>query len=414
MRGRGDRPRPGHGLAGRRGGALSGPFRRAIVVVCDGLGVGATPDAAAFGDAESDTLGHVLASRPVSIPNLTALGLGNLTPVFEGARNPHPAGAFGKMAERSAGKDTATGHWEMTGLLTPKPFRTYPGGFPPEIVRPFEERIGRAVLGNKVASGTEILKELGEEHLRTGRPILYTSADSVFQVAAHEQVVPLEELYRICRIGYEIACVGHGVCRVIARPFRGSAAADFRRTTNRRDFPVPPHGDTLLDRMAAAGLSVFGVGKIEDIFTGRGISEAVHTTSDSDGIDQTLRAMGKLGRGLIFTNLVDFDTLYGHRNDVEGFARNLEALDARLPEVLGALRDDDVLVLTGDHGCDPADASTDHTREHVPLLLVGPRVAPARDLGVRPTFADLGASLAENFGLDPLGAGSSFLGELSP
>jgi phosphopentomutase len=374
--------------------------------------VGEAPDAADFGDVGSDTLGHVLASREVRIPNLGALGLGNLPPSFAGARNPRPDGAFGKMAERSAGKDTATGHWEMAGLITTRPFRTYPGGFPPEIVVPFERRIGRKVLGNKAASGTEILKELGEQHLQTGSPILYTSGDSVFQVAAHEELIPPEELYRICRVGYEIACLEHGVCRVIARPFVGRSRADFARTPNRRDFPVPPHGETLLDRLAAAGLPVFGVGKIEDIFTGRGLSGAVHTRSDADGVDQTLRALAAQDRGLIFANLVDFDTLYGHRNDVAGYARNLEELDARIPELLAALREDDLLVLTADHGCDPSDSSTDHTREHVPLLLAGPRIPRGRDLGVRESFADLGATLAENFEVGPLAAGRSFLGEL--
>jgi phosphopentomutase len=374
--------------------------------------VGEAPDAADFGDVGSDTLGHVLASRDVRIPNLGALGLGNLPPSFAGARNPLPDGAFGKMAERSAGKDTATGHWEMAGLITTKPFRTYPGGFPPEIVGPFERRIERRVLGNKAASGTEILKELGEQHLQTGSPILYTSGDSVFQVAAHEELIPPEELYRICRIGYEIACLEHGVCRVIARPFVGRTRDDFARTPNRRDFPVPPHGETLLDRLAAAGLPVFGVGKIEDIFTGRGLSGAVHTRSDADGVDQTLRALAAQDRGLIFANLVDFDTLYGHRNDVAGYARNLEQLDARIPELLAALREDDLLVLTADHGCDPSDSSTDHTREHVPLLLAGPRVPRGRDLGVRESFADLGATLAENFEVGPLAAGRSFLREL--
>ena len=387
-------------------------FRRVVVVVCDGLGVGESSDAAAFGDTGSDTLGHVLASRRVEIPNLTALGIGNLTPGFTGARNAHPIGAFGKRAERSAGKDTATGHWEMTGLVTPVAFRTYPDGFPPDVVRPFEERIGRKVLGNKAASGTEILKELGAEHLATGSPILYTSGDSVFQVAAHEDVIPLEELYRICRIGYEIVCLQHEVCRVIARPFVGTSAQDFKRTANRRDFPVPPPAETLLDRLAASGLSVFGVGKIEDIFTGRGITGAVHTRSDSDGIDQTLRALEQVERGLIFTNLVDFDTLYGHRNDVPGYAANLEALDRRLPEVLARLGEDDVFMLTADHGCDPSDVSTDHTRENVPMLVAGPHVQPGVDLGLRSSFADLGATLAENFGLPPLPAGVSFLDAL--
>jgi phosphopentomutase len=388
------------------------PFRRAVVVVCDGLGVGEAPDAASFGDQGSDTLGHVLASRHVRSPHLTALGLGNLTPTYEGARNPRPDGAFGKMAEKSAGKDTATGHWEMAGLVTERPFRTFPHGFPPEIVVPFEERIGRKVLGNKAASGTEILKELGEEHVRTGRPILYTSGDSVFQVAAHEEVIPPPRLYEICRIGYEIACLGHGVCRVIARPFVGKTREDFKRTPNRRDFPVPPHGETLLDRLVARGHPVFGVGKIEDIFTGRGITGAVHTTSDADGVDQTLRAMREQDRGLIFTNLVDFDSLYGHRNDVPGYAANLESLDARIPELVAALGQDDVFFLTADHGCDPADISTDHTRENVPLLVRGPRVRPGQDLGVRPTFADLGATLAEGFGVGRLSVGSSFLEQL--
>ena len=387
------------------------PFRRAIVIVCDGLGVGAAPDAQAYGDVGSDTLGHVLASRKVRIDNLVRLGLGNLTPTTDAYRNPTPEGAFGKMAERSAGKDTATGHWEMAGLITTTAFRTYPMGFPPDVIRPFEERIGRKVLGNKAASGTEILKELGEEHVKTGRPILYTSGDSVFQVAAHEDVIPPKELYRICRVGYEIACLQHGVCRVIARPFIGRTAADFKRTPNRRDFPVPPHGETLLDRLKARGIPVFGVGKIEDIFTGRGISEGVHTRSDADGVDQTLTAMAKQSEGLIFTNLVDFDTLYGHRNDVEGFARNLEALDARMPDVLAALREDDVLALTADHGCDPSDTSTDHTRENVPLLVHGPRVRHGLALGQRTTFADLGATLAENFGVAALEAGESFLRE---
>lgn len=391
---------------------MAGPFRRAVIVVCDSLGVGEAPDAAAFGDAGSDTLGHVLASRDVRIPNLVALGLGNLTPSYQGARNPRPDGAFGKMAERSAGKDTATGHWEMAGLITQRAFQTYPNGFPREVVEPFEQRIGRRVLGNKAASGTEILKELGEEHLRTGWPILYTSGDSVFQLAAHEDLIPPQELYRICRIGYEIACVQHGVCRVIARPFVGRTRDGFKRTANRRDFPVPPHGETLLDRLAAARIPVFGVGKIEDIFTGRGISGAVHTESDADGVDQTLKALAEMERGLVFTNLVDFDTLYGHRNDVAGYARNLERLDERIPELLGALREDDVFVLTADHGCDPSDLSTDHTREHVPLLVRGRRVAAGRELGVRETFADLGATLAENFGVGPLAAGSSFLESL--
>ncbi|HEY7515921.1 MAG TPA: phosphopentomutase, partial [Vicinamibacteria bacterium] len=316
-----------------------GPFRRAILVVCDGLGVGAAPDAGAFGDEGSDTLGHVLGSREVRIPRLEAMGIGNLTPSFEGSRNPNPEGAYGKMSERSAGKDTATGHWEIAGLVTARPFRTFPEGFPPEIMEPFERRIGRGTLGNRAASGTEILKDLGEEHLRTGRPIVYTSQDSVFQIAAHEDVIPPEDLYRFCRIAYEIACVEHGVCRVIARPFVGRSAAEFKRTPGRRDFPVPPPGETLLDRLAAQGFPVVGVGKIGDIFAGRGITSAVHTMSDFHGIDVTLEAMGRIRDGLVFTNLVDFDTLYGHRNDVPGYAAHLEAVDARLGDLVAGLRD---------------------------------------------------------------------------
>jgi phosphopentomutase len=392
---------------------VPGPFRRAIVIVCDGLGVGEAPDAATYGDAGSDTLGHVLRSRDVKIPNLWALGIGNLPPSFEGARNPRPDGAFGKMAERSAGKDTATGHWEMTGVVTPVAFKTYPQGFPPDLIGAFEAKIGRKVLGNKAASGTEILKELGEAHLRTGSPIVYTSQDSVFQVAAHEDVIGPEELYRICTQAYQVASLEYGVCRVIARPFVGAQPSDFKRTPGRRDFAVPPSEETLLDRLAGAGFPVAGIGKIEDIYSGRGVTSAVHTKSDADGIDQTLRAMEDTPEGLVFTNLVDFDTLYGHRNDVAGYARNLEAFDARLPEILGAMSREDLFILTADHGCDPADVSTDHTREHVPLLVAGPAVTRGRDLGTRPTFADLGQTLAENFGVGPLSAGTSFLDQLA-
>jgi phosphopentomutase len=292
-----------------------------------------------------------------------------------------------------------------------KAFHTFPQGFPRELVAEFEDRIGKPVLGNVAASGTEILKELGDEHVRTGRPILYTSADSVFQIAAHESVVPVDELYRICRVAYDIACLKFGVCRIIARPFVGSGPADYKRTPNRRDFPVPPGGDTLLDGLAAKGLPVFGVGKIEDIFTGRGISGGVHTKSDSDGVDQTLKAMKEVDRGLIFTNLVDFDTLFGHRNDVPGFASNLELLDARIPELMAALGPDDVFLLTADHGCDPGDVSTDHTRENVPLLVAGPSVRPGVELGLRSSFADLGATLGENFGVGPIN-GTSFLRQI--
>ena len=386
-----------------------GPYQRAIVVVCDGLGVGAAPDAEQFGDAHSDTLGHVLALGHAKIPNLAALGLGNLPPTYSAAREAAPRAAFGRLAEKSAGKDTATGHWEMMGLLTEQAFRLYPEGFPPSLIERFSKETGRGVLGNKAASGTEILKELGERHLATGDLIVYTSGDSVFQIAAHEKVVPPDQLYRYCQIAYRLACGDEfGVCRVIARPFVGESAATFKRTPNRRDFPVPPSGQTLLDHLAAAALPVYGVGKIEDIFTGRGIEEAVHTVSDDDGVNQTLSALKRWPRGLVFTNLVDFDTLYGHRNDVQGYARNLEAFDARVPDLMAALREDDLLIITGDHGCDPSDASTDHTREYVPLIVAGRKVRPGA-LGDRTSFSDIAATLAENFELTAKVPGTSFL-----
>ena len=388
---------------------MMGPYKRAVVVVCDGLGVGAAPDAGLFGDADSDTLGHVLSIGHAKIPNLAALGLGNLPPTCSSAREAIPRAGFGRLAEKSAGKDTATGHWEMMGLLTETPFKLYPDGFPASLIDRFSKETGRKVLGNKAASGTEILKELGEAHVVTGDLIVYTSGDSVFQIAAHEKVVPPDELYRYCHIAYRLACGEEfGVCRVIARPFVGDSAAAYKRTPNRRDFPVPPSGKTLLDHLAAASFPVYGVGKIEDIFTGRGIKEAVHTVSDDDGVNQTISALGRWPGGLVFTNLVDFDTLYGHRNDVQGYARNLEAFDARLPDLMAALRQDDLLILTGDHGCDPSDESTDHTREFVPLIVAGKRVR-AGALGDRTSFSDIAATLAENFDLAGQIPGSSFL-----
>ena len=385
-----------------------GPYKRAVVVVCDGLGVGAAPDAELFGDAHSDTLGHVLTLGHARIPNLAALGLGNLPPTCSTSREISPKAGFGRLAEKSAGKDTATGHWEMMGLVTETPFKLYPEGFPAALMERFSKETGRATLGNKAASGTEILKELGDRHVQTGALIVYTSGDSVFQIAAHEKVVSPDELYRYCRVAYRLACEEFGVCRVIARPFVGETPATYKRTPNRRDFPVPPAEKTLLDHLAAASLPVFGVGKIEDIFTGRGIHTAVHTVSDDDGVNQTIAALGHWPAGLVFTNLVDFDTLYGHRSDVQGFARNLESLDARIPDLLSALREDDLLILTGDHGCDPSDESTDHTREFVPLIAAGTKVRPGA-LGDRTSFSDIAATLAENFGIAAKVPGTSFL-----
>ncbi len=368
--------------------------RRAVIIVCDGLGVGAAPDANSYGDAGTDTLGHVLDARPIPLPNLERLGL---LSVLEPSRG-IPSGARGKALELSAGKDTTTGHWEMMGLVTECPFPLYPDGFPPEIVEPFERYAGKEVLGNRHASGTEIIQALGGEHLATGRPILYTSGDSVFQVAAHEEIWPPEKLWDLCRFARGILTGEHAVGRVIARPFTGTPGK-FTRTANRRDFTVEPTEETWLDRLVASGKSVFGVGKIVDIFSGRGISDSVHTGSDSEGVRVTAEAMRNGRADVVFTNLVDFDSKYGHRNDPAGFARNLAALDALLPELLALLGRGDLFFLTADHGCEATDVSTDHTREFVPLLVAGPAVKKDVDLGVRRGFTDLSATAGEWMGV---------------
>jgi phosphopentomutase len=315
------------------------------------------------------------------------------------------------MAERSAGKDSVTGHWELMGLVLPKAFPTFPHGFPADLIAEFERRIGRKTLANKPASGTAILDELGAEHLRTGAPIVYTSADSVFQVAAHEDVIPVLQLYQMCRIAFELAGRGLGVGRVIARPFVGTAG-HFTRTSNRRDFALDPIGVNLLDRLHAAGHPVIGIGKIEDLFGGRGLTSATHTTSDMDGMDQIDAEMNRTDRGLIFANLVDFDTLFGHRNDIAGYAANLERVDSRLAMTADRLKPSDLLVVTADHGNDPSTPSTDHSREQVPLLVAGAAIPPGTALGRRDTFADLGQTLAALFGVEPLAHGTSFLREL--
>jgi phosphopentomutase len=316
------------------------------------------------------------------------------------------------MAEASAGKDSVTGHWEMMGIVLDRPFPTFPQGFSADIIGEFSRRTGRAVIGNKAASGTEIIDELGPEHLRTGALIVYTSADSVFQIAAHEEVVPVAELYKACEIAYTLVGEGLGVGRVIARPFVG-AAGQFKRTANRHDYALPPSGETLLDRLKAMGRPVVAVGKIRDLFAGRGVTEAIHTASDGEGMDAVEHQMSQVDRGLIFANLVDFDAQFGHRNDVEGYARNLEAFDGRLARVLPQLRPDDLLVVTADHGNDPTTPSTDHSREYVPLLAAGPRVRAGIDVGTRQTFADLGQSLSEVFGAGRLSHGTSFLAEIA-
>lgn len=390
--------------------SANGHFNRIVLIVLDSAGIGELPDADDYGDKGADTLGHTLGSRNVSIPNLRQMGLANITSLpVDPVENPN--GVFGKAATASNGKDTTTGHWEMSGIITAKPFPTYPNGFPARVIEPFERAVGRKVLGNKPASGTEIIKELGEEHVRTGRPIVYTSADSVFQIAAHEEVVPLEELYRWSEIARELLTGEDEVGRVIARPFVGEPGS-FRRTEARHDYTIDPPEDTLLDRMKSAGLAVSAVGKIGSIFCHRGTTEELAAGNNNASVDQTLHALGETGRGLIFSNLVDFDMLYGHRNDVEGYARALEQFDARLPEIQSAMRDDDLLIITADHGCDPADVSTDHTREYVPVLAWGRQARAGVNLGIRSSLADIGQTVAENFGLS-LQAGRSFLREIS-
>lgn len=384
---------------------------RVVVVVCDGLGVGAAPDATLFGDAGTKTLQHVLRDGKPELPNLSRLGLLHTLYGDAPAGLGTPSGAFGRLAEASAGKDTQTGHWELMGLRVDAPFPLYPDGFPPEVIGPFEKAVGKAVLGNKPASGTEILKELGDEHVRSGRPIVYTSGDSVFQIAAHEEVVGVEKLYAWCEAARRILVPPHQVGRVIARPFVGTGPETYKRTHRRRDYAVPPTGETLLDVAVRAGRSVHGLGKIEDIFAGRGISSAVHTESNADGIERTIAAVRDGDDDFVFTNLVDFDTKYGHRNDPQGYARCLEELDRYTPELLAALRAGDLLMFTADHGGDPSDVSTDHTREYVPMVAAGPRVKAGADVGSRATFADLGATAAEHLGLPPV-SGTSFLGEI--
>lgn len=373
----------------------------------DSVGCGELADAARYGDAGSDTLGNIASQVPLRAPHLRSLGLGRVANVGGNETGPF-AGCYGRMAEASAGKDSVTGHWEMMGLVLDRPFPTFPTGFPPAVIEAFERAIGRGTLGNVVASGTEIIDRLGVEHVRTGKPIVYTSADSVFQIAAHEDVIPIRELYRICERAFDIVGRGMGVGRVIARPFVGSAGA-FTRTANRHDYALDPRGDTLLDCLTRANITVVSIGKVKDLFAGRGIARAIPTASDAEGIDAVLDTMRHLPGGLIFANLVDFDTLYGHRNDVAGYAANIERFDERLPAVLAELRDSDLLVITADHGNDPTTPSTDHSREHVPLLMTGPRVRRDADLGTRSTFADLGQTLADNFSVGPLAHGTSFL-----
>ena len=411
---------------------MKAPFARVILIVLDSVGIGELPDAAAYGDEGSNTVGNIATQVPLKVPTLRSLGLGQVVALETETRSDFHAisgqksterpprgnqtgsqarGAFGRMAEASPGKDSVTGHWEMMGIVLERPFPTFPTGFAPDLIREFERRIGRDTLGNVVASGTEIIEQLGAEHVRTGKPIVYTSADSVFQIAAHEDVIPLHEQYRICEIAFDMVGRGLGVGRVIARPFVG-APGSFTRTANRHDYALTPPTDTLLDLLTRMEIPIVSIGKVHDLFAGRGTGRALHTSSDGEGMDRLEEVMRDTTEGLLFANIVDFDALYGHRNDVAGYAANLEYFDTRLARVLAILRDSDLLIVSADHGNDPTTPSTDHSREYVPLLVTGHHVPAGTDIGTRATFADLGQTLAANFGTGPLPHGTSFLEQI--
>ena len=382
---------------------------KVILIVTDSMGIGALPDAANYGDAGADTFGHILENKKdMKTPNLIKMGIANIDGVsWKGAAVKDPVGAFGKMAEISKGKDTITGHWEIAGIYTDTPFKTYPDGFPESFIKAFENAIGTEVLGNYPASGTEIIEQLGPEHEATGKPIVYTSADSVFQIAANTDVIPLEKLYEICEEARRLL-VGDVACgRVIARPYvieNGKRT----RTSDRRDYAVSPPEDTVLDQVKAAGKTVYAVGKISDIFNGKGVTQAVHTDNNMDGVDKTIQALGMDFDGFVFTNLVDFDSKYGHRRDPQGYGQCIEEFDARLPEIMGAMGEDDVLMICADHGNDPVHSGFDHTREYVPLLVYGKKVKAGANLGIRKTFADVGATVADILGAEAPSIGESF------
>jgi phosphopentomutase len=386
-------------------------FNRVVWIVLDSVGVGEMPDAARYGDAGSDTLGNIARKRGLNVPNLCRLGLGNLKPMPELPKADIAEAAYGRCTLASPGKDTTTGHWEMAGIHLEKPFPLFPHGFPREMLAEFEKRIGRATLGNKAASGTEIIAELGPEHIRTGSPIVYTSADSVFQVAAHEEVIPVPELYRICDIAREMLRGPLEVGRVIARPFIGEPGK-FVRTPNRHDYAVPPPKGMLLDQLAAKLVGIYSVGKISDVFLGRGISQQMKTKSNADGMQKTLDAMDTFPAGLIYVNLVDFDSQYGHRNDVEGYGRALEEFDAWVPKLEDAMLPGDLTIFTADHGCDPTTPSTDHSREYTPLIVFGREAKFNVDLGLRGSLSDIGQTVAENFATS-IAHGESFLEQIA-
>ena len=386
-------------------------FNRIVLIVLDSLGIGEMPDAKNWGDEGADTLGHILESRKVNLPNLQKLGLGNIRPFANLPAVENPVGSFGKCTLKSNGKDTTTGHWEIAGIVMERAFPTFPKGFPPRIIDKFvAETNVSGVLGNVAASGTEIIRQLGEEHVKTGKPIVYTSADSVFQIAAHEEVIPIERLYQICEIARKILDGEDKVGRVIARPFLGSNAADFTRTTNRHDYAVAPPPN-LLPLLKEKGFDVVCVGKVASVYDSMGVTEDLTAKNNEQSIDQTINALNKDSHGLIFSNLVDFDMLYGHRRDVEGYAKALEYFDERLPEILDALREDDLLIITADHGNDPAHQGSDHTREYTPLLVYGKSAKQNVNLDTRQSLADVGQTIAENFGLQ-LKNGTSFLNDI--
>ncbi len=388
-------------------------MKRVVLVVLDSVGMGELPDADKYGDIGANTLGNIAKqATSFALPNLGKIGLWNIDGIKGGVPCNEPQGSFARLMEKSAGKDTTTGHWEISGLRLSKPFPVYPHGFPPNILDLFERKIGTKTIGNIPASGTEIIKKLGEEHVKTGYPIIYTSADSVFQIAAHEGVILIDKLYEMCNIAREILVGENAVGRVIARPFEGEVGA-YKRTNRRRDFSLKPFGKTMLDHIKEANLLVKAVGKIEDIFGGQGITHAVHTHGNMDGVDKTLGYLKDDFEGLIFTNLVDFDMVYGHRNDVEGYAKALMEFDARLPEILAELKPEDLLMITADHGCDPTFSGTDHTREYVPLLIVGNGVKKGLNLGTRETYADIAGTILEYLGIQKSVDGESFLTLLS-
>ncbi len=382
---------------------------RVLLLVLDSLGVGALPDAANYGDEGSNTLGNIArAIGGISLPNLEKMGLGKIIPVLGISEKVIADANYGKMAEKSAGKDTTTGHWELAGLIINQPFPTYPNGFPKDVIEKFEGAIGRKTLGNVVASGTAIIEELGEEHVTTGYPIIYTSADSVFQIAAHEEIIPLEQLYQMCHIAREQLTGEHAVGRVIARPFIGQPGR-FTRTENRRDYSLLPIGKTALDRVVESGLQVIAVGKVDDIFAGQGITRTVKAKNNEENIQQIISLLQEDTKGLIFTNLVDFDMLFGHRNDPQGYANALKEFDGRLPEILQQLKDDDLLIITADHGTDPTTPSTDHSREYVPVLVYGNSIEGNQNLGTRETFADVAQTISDYLRLPAMENGTSLL-----